>query len=582
MSLPHRCLSRKGYIIHKKEIDKKTEKKIIRDLTVKPQVLPAYKEFVKPRPYKIYFQNDSSYYLPRYYAVENFGSPLFTNFAKSKEINIECRFGPLDFQKTAVSKLDDAFNREKYPLGNGGVLCVPCGHGKTYMSLRTACNLGLKTLVVVNKEFLMDQWVEAIKKFTTASVGIIQQNRVEVDHDIVIAMIHSLCMKNYPPKTFADFGLIILDEVHHLSSEVFCKTLLKVRPPFTLGLSATPERQDGLSHVFYKFIGPILHQERRTGTNRVIVKQILITSTSTHYQTLFMANNTKNTAGMATAISEFPAKNKLLFEILKMLIKQNRTILLLSSRRAHLHEMKDMLDEARLAMPDGRAVTYGFYYGKQGGKKSTHREMLSLTAGCDIILGTDAIAKEGLDIPSLNTLVFGTPPGMNVEQSVGRILRKHHEKIYPMVVDLVDKTGNFTKHASERNKWYAGEDYDVQKLKIQLYDDQQLNKYDDEMFSFLNKKVVKSKKIELEDKPPPEPTFDECILDMPAETKLKKVVFKAKGTVLEIKKKKFNYKEKNPKELPDDCLLADETIIKRRVLKRKVKPADPFGDECLI
>jgi len=97
-----------------------------------------------------------------------------------------------------------------------------------------------------------------------------------MDNDIVIAMLHSLCLRDYPEGIFDDFGIIVFDEVHHLASEMFSKALLKVRPRFTLGLSATPNRKDGLSQVFYDFIGPVIHHQKREGANRVIVKQIHI------------------------------------------------------------------------------------------------------------------------------------------------------------------------------------------------------------------------------------------------------------------------------------------------------------------
>ena len=817
--IPHRCLTRQGYAIHKDKITPEQTKMIIKDLTVKPEVLPAYKEFVKPRPYKIFYQTKDKYYLPRYYAEEKFGNAKFTTFGESKKIDIKCKFDPLPFQQNASTKLDQHFLDTNTSSGKGGVLCIPCGFGKclakdtpvmlasgnikkvqdikigellmgddstprrvlslargrelmyriipetgdpyvvneshilslkdrvtqkvfdicvkdylqkyqhqhnlmgyrvpvnfqyqrvtqdpyqiakkltdhipdsykfnshevqllllrgyaesngiwkdgnyilvtesmrlsndlifvsrclglgakicdqgvhlygklgkiglkdelvdpllfqirvdkldvddyygfsidgnhrfllgdfqvthnTYLSLRTSCLLGLKTLVVVNKEFLMDQWVDSIKKFTTARVGILQRDKMEMDNDIVVAMIHSLCLKDYPQHIFQDFGLMILDEVHHLSSEVFCKTLLKVRPPNTLGLSATPERPDKLSHVFYKFIGEIIHREKRTGSNQVIVKQVTVTSTSTHYQTLFMSNNTKNTAGMATAISEFPARNKMLFFVLKELIKQNRTILFLSSRRNHLHEIKDMLDLANLKMPCGRPVTYGFYYGKQQSNKQKHREMLAATAKCDLILGTDAIAKEGLDIPTLNTLVFGTPPGMAVEQAVGRILRKYHKTIYPMVVDVVDRTGNFTKHASERNKWYKGEDYLIQKIKIPLYDDEKMNDYQEKLTGLLNQKNFKSEK----DTPEPKeetPNLELCLLDqdnMPRK-KVVELKLKSKTSVKAIKKAFFGTKSED-KPTKEYCLLADERAVKPKSSPTTIKK-NTFS-KCLI
>ncbi len=544
MSL-HKCLTNNGYIITKESLDKKQEKTLIKDLTVSPKVLACYQSFSKPKKYKIYKSSTKCYYLPRYYGIDNFGLPLKISIPQGSNMTpgVKCHFNHLAHQNKAVQKMDELF-KPNIQLGVGGILSLPCGLGKTFLAIRTACIIGKRTLVIVNKECLMDQWVEAIHKFTNASVGIVQRDKIEVDNDFVVAMIHSLCQKDYAPETFDSIGLTIYDEVHHLSSMTFCKAMMKVRSRYTLGLSATPERKDGLSHVFYKFLGPLFHKEKRQGNNQVTIKQVLITSTSTHYQELYMKNGIKNTAGMATQLTQFPERNKALLETLRTLISQSRKILVLSSRREHLHDIKILLDEANLVKPNGKYTSYGFYYGKQGTNKKIHKKMLDETAKCDIILGTDAIAKEGLDIAALNTLLLSTPSGTDVEQAVGRILRKYHEKTYPMVIDFVDKTGNFQKHSKERIKWYKSENYDIQELKIQLYDDPKLNKYKTSLNKYLNsRKFIEGLNTNIPDKTIlHEPDTKICLLGSPQKV---------------IKKQSVRICKKKPVYEPDtaECLL---------------------------
>ena len=281
-------------------------------------------------------------------------------------------------------------------------------------------------------------------------------------------MIHSICLKEYPPELFRDFGLVIFDECHHTASEVFSRALMKLQTKFTLGLSATPRRKDGLFHVVTKFLGALFHYEKRTGNNQVIIKQICLNSKSEYYEVVRAADGTKKTSSMITNLTKYPERNNLLATVLKLLVAQGRKILLLSGRREHLHTLSSLLDIMKPKCVDGKLATYGFYYGKQGTSESQHKLMLAESSKCDIILGTNAIAEEGLDIPDLNTLVFATPPNDDVEQAVGRILRKFHEYIYPMVVDLVDRCGNFPKQASVRNQWYREENYILQNIKMQL------------------------------------------------------------------------------------------------------------------
>ena len=122
----------------------------------------------------------------------------------------------------------------------------------TTMSLYIACQLQVKTLVLVHKTFLQDQWIERCAQFTNAKIGIIRQKKVDVKgKDIVIGMLQSVSMINYDPVIFEDFGLIICDECHHFGSRVFSQALSKLSPKYTLGLSATPIRADGLTKVFF-------------------------------------------------------------------------------------------------------------------------------------------------------------------------------------------------------------------------------------------------------------------------------------------------------------------------------------------
>ena len=113
----------------------------------------------------------------------------------------------------------------------------------------------------------MDQWKTRIKEFLpSARVGIIQGETVDIDQkDIVLGMLQSISMKEYPNSLFQEFGFTILDEVHHLSAEVFSRALFKIVTLYMLGLSATMGRKDGLTHVFKMFLGDIVYSKKKRG-----------------------------------------------------------------------------------------------------------------------------------------------------------------------------------------------------------------------------------------------------------------------------------------------------------------------------
>jgi superfamily II DNA or RNA helicase len=571
---PHRCLGKFGYIVRKDQLTKEQEKQITDDLTVKTTVLPAYKDFQKPKIYKIYFHSPQAYYMPRFYGLSSFGPAEYMMLSPGVPLKegLKCLYDPLSHQKVALAKARKIFDPAKQ-TGDGGVLSLPCGYGKTFCATKIVADyLKLSALIIVPTECLMDQWMDAIRSFVPgARVGYIQQNHVDVeDKDFVVAMIHSISQKDYPPGTFDRFGIVIYDECHHVGSEMFSKSMMKIRTRFILGLSATPNRRDGLSHVFYKFMGDLFHKEKRSGSNVVYVKKLTINSNSENYQILRMPNGVTNTSGITTAISKLPERNVLIIFCIRHLIQQGRKILLLSSRRELLYNMKEMLDAEGIKHPTtGKYITYGFYYGKKGMNKKAHRALLAESAKCDVVLGIDTIAKEGLDIPDLNTLIFATPSGMDVEQPVGRILRKFHKDINPMVIDLVDNTGNYIKHSKERDKWYKEENYVVQDRTIELQGD---DAWTEIVQGYIHTKNPPPQKTDIEPEAiAVEPGLDECFLLSGGEAKTKA---KAK-----IRKKKTRVQSRAPKTRTEPssgmCLLP---ATRPRQRKPAPKLAPDFDD----
>ena len=160
--------------------------------------------------------------------------------------------------------------------GNGGILEVPCGRGKTIMALKIISLLQKKTLVIVHKEFLMNQWIERIDEFLPGTkIGKIQGPVFDVEEkDIVIGMLQTLYDRALPENAFDCFGLTIVDEVHRIGSEQFSKTLLRVASPNMLGISATVDRKDKLTKVLYMFIGPKIYTETRENDDPVCVRAL--------------------------------------------------------------------------------------------------------------------------------------------------------------------------------------------------------------------------------------------------------------------------------------------------------------------
>jgi len=289
--------------------------------------------------------------------------------------------------------------------------------------------------------------------------------------DIVIGLIQSVSQRNYDQKIFDQFGLLVVDECHHIASRSFSKALRKHAYKYTIGLSATPNRKDGLTPILFNYLGDLIHKEKREGSNIVLIKQLLISSKLLCYNTVFKKDGTVDTGAMTTALSNCQERNDLLIKILRCLFSvSNRKILLLSSRRKQLENINKMIEKASINKLDGMKITHGLYYGNIGTNKKIHAQMLQESAKCDVIIGTIQIASEALDIPALNTMILlsSTNDLNTIEQTTGRILRDFQNQYNPLIVELVDNCGNFVKHARTRSKYYKNENYVVTKLKIDI------------------------------------------------------------------------------------------------------------------
>eukprot|EP01134_Creolimax_fragrantissima_P007940 CFRG7940T1 len=309
--------------------------------------------------------------------------------------------------------------------GGGAILSLHCGAGKTVCALQLMSRFRVKTLVIVHKTFLMDQWRKRISKFIpSASVGTIQRDVVDVEgHDIVLAMLQSLAVKTYSLSVLSNFGLCVVDECHHISAPVFSNAMWNIPSRYVIGLSATPRRKDGLTCIMNWFLGPIAFISAQAMDIPVSVLNLMIPSISTRGDV--KVSNRYQTE-IITRLTENEVRNHIIIDKVIECAYLERKILVLSDRRLHLETLCKLL---RDASPE---ITAGYYV---GGMKE--RE-LETSVQCTVLFGTYSMSSEGLDIPLLDTLVLSTPR-TDIVQSVGRIARKHDDKCEPLIIDVIDR-----------------------------------------------------------------------------------------------------------------------------------------------
>jgi len=325
----------------------------------------------------------------------------------------------------------------------------------TVQALYILTELGKKTLIIVHKEFLLNQWKERIKEFLPdARIGTIQQDKVDIeDKDIVIAMLQSISMKEYALNTFDSMSTVIIDEIHRIGSKVFSRALRKVNSQYMIGLSATPNRKDGLTKVFKWYVGDVVYSRKHTDTNIVKVERLIIKSDNENYSKEYLNfRGNPMMPKMINNIVENLHRTQLIVHWIKKLLEEDRKIIVLSDRRAHLEDFYKLLLEAGVN-------SVGYYV---GGMKQVD---LDISATKSVILGTFHISAEGLDIPGLDTEILATPKS-DIVQSVGRILRKKHEDKPAKIIDVVDKFSLFENQAMKRYKLYNTRKYIIDDITV--------------------------------------------------------------------------------------------------------------------
>jgi superfamily II DNA or RNA helicase len=405
-----------------------------------------------PTPLKLYAETNTTLSVPRAY---------YTKYRKPEHEIEDCTLlgnkaqwsGPLTFegnlrpeQQRALREVSTLFRNGEY----GGIVRAVTGWGKTVWACAFMAEMGVPTLVIVHKEFLLNQWKERIEQFLPGTkVGIVQQDRCEYQGaGVMIGMIHSLVgSRDYGEEFWNWPGLIITDETHRVGAETWSVVPTKFKARWRLGVSATPRRKDGAEDVFFHHIGPVIFtssEQRMTPKIRRVWTEWKMVQTDTLNPNLVSKNL------LLKFLCANKARNSVIVAQLIKAVEAGRRPMVLSERLNHLDVLEAQFKrDWAAAHPKEPVPTTGFYV---GGMKE---EELDEAAKATIVFATRQFAEEGLDIPVLDTL-FLTIPMSDVEQAVGRILRPCEGKKEPVVVDFRDdKVAYCLKAGGYRDRFYT-------------------------------------------------------------------------------------------------------------------------------
>ncbi len=329
-----------------------------------------------------------------------------------------------------------------------GVVIAPCGAGKTAIGVTAMTRYNTKALVLVHTNDLAVQWMNRIETMLNSKATQYGAGKKDDSGRIVVATFQTLERMSFTDRyEFGrQFGLCIVDEAHHVPAHTFCSVMFCMPARHRLGLTATPDRPDGLTSILWWHFGqPVFEitNEQLAISGHVVPPRI--EWFFTHY---IGPKNRVDWSKLITKMTNDMQRNSVIVDRILDACKEGRQILVLSDRVDHCIWMADALKSHQIvAEPLVGRMT-----------KKQREEVLTRANDRQIqVLCATTVADEGLDLPSLDTVVLTTPTKAlgRVQQRIGRVMRPHPQKKNPIVIDCVDDDGAMHGLARKRQKVYT-------------------------------------------------------------------------------------------------------------------------------
>jgi superfamily II DNA or RNA helicase len=337
----------------------------------------------------------------------------------------------LQFQVTLTS--DQHHVLEKLVKGVHGVLIAPTGFGKTIIGVALASKIGLKTLIIIHRESIAQQWRDKVKEFLNISeVGRLDKDHQALGFDIDIVLIQSLSKYSNLDEISNQYGLIIIDEVHHLASPSYERCIRKFSAKHIIGLTATLKRSDGLEKIVTTMLGPVIVDVSHIENE--MYKRLY--TRLTNFKLSSMAELAIHNA--YKEIIDNNDRNGLILNDIKDLIEQKKNILILTDRIEHfeflMHKVKEF------------SVKFLCIHGQMTRKEKTEFQLkLEIIEDGFVILSTGKYIGEGFDNNRLDTLLLTMPFRWRgtLQQYIGRLSRVKSGKNEISVYDYADVQSKF-------------------------------------------------------------------------------------------------------------------------------------------
>ena len=317
------------------------------------------------------------------------------------------------------------------------VISTHVGFGKSILATYFMCKIRLKTLIIVNRLVLIQQWIEVLNRFIKEpKVFVIKPNQViDWNYDFFIVNAINLPKIGYTP----EIGLVVVDELHLIVSKVISTCFQYLTPNYMIGLSATPYRPDGLDVLINLYFG-----EERIDRQLYREHHVFVIKTNfTPHQKL--VNGSVDWNDILTQQSLDEERNDLIIDTVMKIYQQRTGILILCKRVEQIKIFQDRFEKIFEKLEND--VDVECLYGDRQPQPLLDSKVKK------ILIGTIQKVGTGFDAPYLDTLVIAADVEEYFIQYLGRVFRR--QDTIPCIYDFVDNNNILQKHFNTRKKTYV-------------------------------------------------------------------------------------------------------------------------------
>ncbi len=351
-------------------------------------------------------------------------------------------FKLFDFQELAIDCFDDK---------DSGILVAPSGSGKTIMGLELIARKAQPALIIVHKKQIFNQWLERIEHFLQIpkrEIGQFSSTKKTIKSPITVAMIQSLIKAENLEKLSSNFGLILVDECHHIPAKMFRQTITKFNPYYLYGLTATPKRKHNDEKLIYIYTGNIVYQiprdynlafpkRKETEKLKIIIKETPLS---------LPFNIKSDDLQLLSRILIFDSRRNLLIaEDIATKAKEGYKCLVLTERKEHVETLSYYLKR------DFEVITFT---GDLTPRKRREREKQIDAGYFQILIATGQLIGEGTHLENLDCLFLVYPFSFEGKliQYIGRL--EHNQTGQKIIFDYRDKNIKFLENLFRKRKRY--------------------------------------------------------------------------------------------------------------------------------